>query len=258
MCSSTDCLLTSLVLNDSGSSSTSPSRLPRMLVEYQPSMPSRRALKPGARMVFISVWPVLKSLPRDRHCVLLRELQHRREVDRQVRRAVGVGDAFHQRRVGVDHRRRDRRVVRLEALLERLERLVRRRLGQVDLGGAAPDIDEPVEVVVLLEARMSARTCSARSRLFLPFLTFGPVEPLHVLAVEDGRPGLDGFKLGLICSSRSLVEHAGVLRRLVAVVLEDVPAAEHEVVEVGEGHEVLDERRAAVGALARGGWCPSG
>ena len=32
-------------------------------MEYQPSTPSMRALKPGARIVFISVWPVLKSLP---------------------------------------------------------------------------------------------------------------------------------------------------------------------------------------------------
>jgi hypothetical protein len=63
MCSSEPSFDTSLDLNDSGSSSTSPSRLPRMLVEYQPSTPSRRALKPGARIVFISVWPVLKSLP---------------------------------------------------------------------------------------------------------------------------------------------------------------------------------------------------
>ena len=61
--SSTPSLDTSLVLKFSGSSSTSPSRLPRMLVEYQPRMPSIRALNPGARMVFISVWPVLKSLP---------------------------------------------------------------------------------------------------------------------------------------------------------------------------------------------------
>ena len=50
-------------MNDAGSSSTSPSRLPRMLVEYQPASPSMRALRPGAMMVFIQVWPVLKSLP---------------------------------------------------------------------------------------------------------------------------------------------------------------------------------------------------
>src|SRR3954462_1693914 len=53
----------SFVLNDCGSSSTSPSRLPRMLVEYQPARPSILALSPGAITVFIHVWPVLKSLP---------------------------------------------------------------------------------------------------------------------------------------------------------------------------------------------------
>ena len=34
-----------------------------MFDENQPRMPSARACKPGARMVFISVCPVLKSLP---------------------------------------------------------------------------------------------------------------------------------------------------------------------------------------------------
>ena len=53
----------SLVLNDCGSSSTSPSRLPRMFVENHPFTPSSRALKAGASTVFMSVWPVLKSLP---------------------------------------------------------------------------------------------------------------------------------------------------------------------------------------------------
>jgi hypothetical protein len=34
-----------------------------MLVEYQPCKPSMRDFNPGAMMVFISVCPVLKSLP---------------------------------------------------------------------------------------------------------------------------------------------------------------------------------------------------
>ncbi len=63
MCSSTPSLDSSLVLKDSGSSSTSPSRLPRMFVLNHPERPSMRVLKPGARIVFMSVWPVLKSLP---------------------------------------------------------------------------------------------------------------------------------------------------------------------------------------------------
>src|ERR1043166_6557898 len=56
-------LLTSLDRNDPGSSSTSPSRLPRMLVENQPARPSMRDFRPGAIRVFMNVWPVLKSLP---------------------------------------------------------------------------------------------------------------------------------------------------------------------------------------------------
>src|ERR1700754_3703085 len=63
MVCSTDNFDSSFVLNDAGSSSTSPSRLPRMFVEYQPASPSMRALSPGAITVFIQVWPVLKSLP---------------------------------------------------------------------------------------------------------------------------------------------------------------------------------------------------
>ena len=51
------------ILKEPGSSSTSPSRLPRMFVENQPVMPSMRAFKPGAISVFMNVCPVLKSLP---------------------------------------------------------------------------------------------------------------------------------------------------------------------------------------------------
>src|SRR5271170_3779039 len=63
MTSRTPSLDSSLVLKDSGSSRTSPSRLPRMLVEYHPETPSMRVLKAGARTVLMKVCPVLKSLP---------------------------------------------------------------------------------------------------------------------------------------------------------------------------------------------------
>ncbi len=63
MCSSTPSFDSSLVLKLSGSSRTSPSRLPRMLVEYQPDSPSIRVRSIGARTVLMSVWPVLKSFP---------------------------------------------------------------------------------------------------------------------------------------------------------------------------------------------------
>src|SRR4051794_41774167 len=63
MYSSAPSFETSFDLKLSGSSSTSPSRLPRMLVENHPDRPSMRALRPGATTVFIHVCPVLKSLP---------------------------------------------------------------------------------------------------------------------------------------------------------------------------------------------------
>src|SRR5262245_4347650 len=63
MYSSTPSLDSSLVLKLSGSSSTSPSRLPRMLVLYHPETPSIRALNIGESTVLSIVWPVLKSLP---------------------------------------------------------------------------------------------------------------------------------------------------------------------------------------------------
>ena len=48
-------------------------------VKYQPSRPSWRALKPGARIVFINVWPVLKSLPQTGSSVFGRRVRASRE-----------------------------------------------------------------------------------------------------------------------------------------------------------------------------------
>src|SRR5690349_17913566 len=63
MSSSTEPLVAILLDRDAGSSRISPSRLPRMFVEYQPSTVSARERNAGASTVFIIVWPVLPSLP---------------------------------------------------------------------------------------------------------------------------------------------------------------------------------------------------
>jgi hypothetical protein len=47
-----------------------------------------------------------------------------------------------------------------------------------------------------------------------------------------------------------LVENAAVQRRLVAVVGHRIPGTEHQVIEAGERHEVLDQWSAALRALA--------
>ena len=71
------------------------------------------------------------------------------------------------------------------------------------------------------------------------------------MLLEGGGHGLDrleevGDRLDVLVA----VEDAAAQRRLVGVVGEGVPGAEDDVVEVGERHEVLDQGRAVVGALA--------
>src|SRR5580700_7452020 len=61
--SSTAALLMTLVLFDDGESRTMPSLLPRIFVEYQPSMSRRRARNIEASAVLIKVWPVFPSIP---------------------------------------------------------------------------------------------------------------------------------------------------------------------------------------------------
>src|SRR5262249_18398201 len=76
------------------------------------------------------------------------------------------------------------------------------------------------------------------------------VEPLHVTAIEYRRPRANGFELWTNLFEQRRFEDAGSLRRLVRVVFEDVPAAEHDIVERRERHEILDRRRSSFRALA--------
>ena len=66
-----------------------------------------RALKAGASTVFMKVWPVLKSLPQMGAAFFFESSIMRRDIDGEVRRAVGEGHAFAERGVGVDLRGRD-------------------------------------------------------------------------------------------------------------------------------------------------------
>ncbi len=127
-----------------------------MLVENQPETPSIRALKAGARTVFIMVWPVLKSLPQMGAALLLGELDHGREVHRQVRRAVGEGNALAQRRIGINLRRRNADVVVFQALFKGLDALMHSRRLDEDFRRRAQIIT--TRSTVFLKLRMSATT----------------------------------------------------------------------------------------------------
>ena len=76
------------------------------------------------------------------------------------------------------------------------------------------------------------------------------VEALDVILVEDRRQRLDGLQVGLQLREGFLVEHLGVGGGFIDVVREDVPAGKDQVVERGQRHKVLDQRRFVFGALA--------
>ena len=119
--------------------------------------------------------PRLQILARQRRPGLRRQVDERRNVGGQIRRRVRVRDALADRRVGVHHARRNRRIVLLERALEVLDRL-RARGDSVAKISVLPHqtITSRSRLLSALNFRMSATTCSARSFLFLPFLTFGP------------------------------------------------------------------------------------
>ena len=120
--------------------------------------------------VFIQVCPVLKSFPDDRNALVDRELDQRRRVDGQIRRAIRVRHSFHDRRVGVEHRRRDRFVVALHGLLELLDRRVLRPRLDEDLRRRAPDDDDAIELVLRLEVANVLAQLLGQIALRLPLL----------------------------------------------------------------------------------------
>ena len=127
-----------------------------------------------------------------------------------------------------------------ERLLEAVDRLVRLRLRHEHFGAAAPEQDDTVELVLRLEPPDVVDDLLGQILLVLAFLQVGPVEPLDVLPVEHGGHRLDGAELALDLIEQADVQHARRARSLVTVVLEDVPAAEDQVVETRQGHEIPD------------------
>ena len=177
---------------------------------------------------------------------------HHRNIDRQVRRAVGKGHAFLQRGVGIDHRGRDVLVVGLQSLLERLHRVWCTAPGFDErLGRAAPDHHQPVGAARLLEVADVLANLLGQLHLVLALLHVGAVELLDVVLVEDRLARLDRRQERLHLLQQRAIEHACLARCGVHVVFEDVPAGEDQVVELRQRNKVLDLGRAAVGALAQ-------
>ena len=182
---------------------------------------------------------------------LRRKFEHDRKIDGQIRRAVGERHAFHQRRVGIDHRGRDHFVVLSQRLLERLHRLVRFGGLDVGLGRSAPHGDEATGAAGLSEIADVVAQLLGEIHLGLALLHVGPVDLLHVVVIEHGSARLNRREKRLQLLEQAVVEHARIGRGFVHVVFEDVPAGEDQIVESGERDKFLHLGRAPVGALAQ-------
>src|SRR5204863_8948709 len=75
------------------------------------------------------------------------------------------------------------------------------------------------------------------------------IELADVRAVENCRTRRDRLQERFDGFDQFTVEHTGFARRGVHVVGENVPPGEHQVIEAGKRDEVLDLRRASLGAL---------
>ena len=257
MCRGRRAWSTSLCWNDSGSSSTSPSRLPRMLVEYQPRRPSMRALRPGAMTVFISVWPVLKSLPAmATWCSRASSPAAGKSTARFGAPFANGTPSFRQAHAYIcelemsgcssrapPRRRRSSGGPRPAAGTPRSSRTTRRRRASSPLA-----LDEARDVrLELLDHRRLGRAGLHVGCRGGASRTPGRRRPSSACTADSSS---------LTGSRCLLLEHVGVSGGLVGVVREDVPAAEREVVERGERDEVLDERARSRRSACRAGWCP--
>ena len=83
----------------------------------------------------------LEILSADRHTLFLSQLGQRWNIHREIRRSVRERNTLAEGRVGVNHARRDRGIVRAKRLFESRQRGMRCLGFHINLGASAPDHD---------------------------------------------------------------------------------------------------------------------
>src|SRR5208337_2995041 len=83
------------------------------------------------------------------------------------------------------------------------------------------------------------------------FLQIGAADVAHVVLVEHRLHRMNFFQRRAHLLQERGIEDRGVARRFVGAVFVNVPSAEFEIFQFGERNEVLDQRRASLGALAQ-------
>ena len=190
-------MLSSFVLNDSGIVEHFAVAVAENVGRVPPLDAEQTSLETGRDDRLDQRLSGLEILPRERRTSRRRKLDECGDVGAEVRRRIRVGNPFLDRRIRVDHARRNAVVVRLECLFRTPpDARMRGRLGQEDLGAPAPHHHQPIAVVLLLEPAHILAQLIGEFFLVLPLFDVGSIEPLDVPAIEHRRHRLDRFELG--------------------------------------------------------------
>ncbi len=121
----------------------------------------------------------------------------------------------------------------------------------VNLGGSAPDDHEAIALVLCLEVAHVLTQLLGQIALGFPLLHVRAVNTRDVLVVEHGGHRLDAAQKIGDGLDVTLVQHSRLPGSSERVVGNRIPCAEDEVVQLGERNEILDERSALFGSLAK-------
>ena len=121
----------------------------------------------------------------------------------------------------------------------------------MDFGGAAPDHHQPVDFVARAKVFDVFLEFLCQVPLGLGVLDVRAVELADVVLVEDRLHRFDGAEQRTRLLEVLRAEDAGFGGGVVGVVGEDVPPAEHDIVQLCQRNKLLDLGDAIFGALAQ-------
>src|SRR5208337_3232091 len=144
---------------------------------------------------------------------------------------------------------RDILVVLFHPFFEGFHALVGSTLLNEGLGRGAPDGDQTAGSARLPEVADVLAKLFGQIELVLSLLHVRAVDLLDVVVIEHSLHRRYGAEPPLYFVEQVALQHAGFAGSSVHVVLENIPASENEIIEPGEGDELLDFGSPAVGAL---------
>src|SRR5579862_1994414 len=122
---------------------------------------------------------------------------------------------------------------------------------QEGFGGAAPYHHQTIRARLLLEFSDIFHHLLGKIHLGFSLLNVLALQVFHVSLLVNGRHGTDALKKFFDGIEVGLLQNAGLAGGLVTIVVEEVPAAEDQIIQLRQGHEVLDAGRARLRAFAQ-------